>query len=442
MMHPKKKQSFLSHRATSRCVSSGACPQYTQLSCPACRRYLLKSPYNSIPCHSIPFTHICIYNICRKCMKNRMYRVSRCEGVSRVMWGDMSHVFETRGRVQTSTHISSCHPEHGIGTTNARFCHVDRRNALLCSVATAGGVLWSGIIPLAVQSSELSQRQLLEEVARSAYATRRFDQAIKALDELVRMSPESLEYLEMRADTCVDGKSFAQAIVDYERVLSLMPEESLLDRARIISGMALALEGLDRFDQAAKAYEESLSLASKAGAEEDPYILNSLGNCYSSLGRWNKARELYLKSAHGFQSARSDMGRPGGMQRRLDGSIFAFSNAALMHAQISADDSGSKYNQENDEVIKEMEYIARRAPGSADMRAALAVMYWAREDYDKAETEWEFACNSIRVGCAKYEDIDWLSRVRRWPPVMVGRMKDFLALRSNFGLSGKEYMHS
>lgn len=286
-------------------------------------------------------------------------------------------------------------------------------------------ILLGLVVPLSARSSELSQRQLLEEVARSSYADRNFDQTVKALNELVIMTPESMQYLEMRADTYVDAKRFPQAIMDYERVLDLMPADLLLDRARIISGIALALEGLDRFDEAAKKYEESLKLADEAGAEEDPYILNSLGNCYSSLGKWKRAREFYLKSANGFQSARSDMGRPGGMQRRLDGSIFAFSNAALMSAQMGTND---------DDVVKEMEYLARRAPGSADMRAALAVMYWSRQEYDKAETEWEFACNSIKVGCAKYEDMDWLTRVRRWPPVMVARMRDFLALRRDIGV--------
>ncbi len=326
--------------------------------------------------------------------------------------------------------VKPCQRNDKVGATVSETRRsTARRNAFhestaatnLCRRAIVVGI----VFPFAAKGSELSQRQLLEQVARSSYADRNFDQTVKALDELVRMSPESIQYLEMRADTFVDGKKFPEAIIDYERVLSLMPEDSLLDIARIMSGMALALEGLDRFDEAATKYEESLKLAGRAGAEEDPYILNSLGNCYSSLGKWKKAREFYLKSANGFQSARSDMGRPGGMQRRLDGSIFAFSNAALMSAQMGTND---------DEVVKDMEYLARRAPGSADMRAALAAMYWAREEYDKAETEWEFACNSIKVGCAKYEDMNWLTRVRRWPPVMVARMKDFLALRRDFGV--------
>lgn len=44
-----------------------------------------------------------------------------------------------------------------------------------------------------------------------------------------------------------------------------------------------------------------------------------------------------------------------------------------------------------------MTKIARRAPGSADMRAALAALYWARGDARRAEDEWEYACDKISV---------------------------------------------
>jgi hypothetical protein len=32
------------------------------------------------------------------------------------------------------------------------------------------------------------------------------------------------------------------------------------------------------------------------------------------------------------------------------------------------------------------------------------------------------------VGCRKYQDEEWLRVVRRWPPAMVDRMRDFLRL--------------
>lgn len=273
-----------------------------------------------------------------------------------------------------------------------------------------------------VYANEMDQIQVLESVARQAYGEREFGQAVQALDQLLDISPDNVAYLEMRATTHVDGKNFSKALSDYDTLLGLLREREgdSLNTARVLSGMALALEGIDRFGDAADAYEQSIQIAKNCGSPPDPYVENSLGNCYASLGRWKDARDKYLSSARGFQTSRVSNGRAGGMQRRLDGSIFAFSNAALMAAQLGDDDA----------ALKEMKGIARRAPGSADMRAALAAMYWARGNTISAESEWEFACNSITVGCAKYEDMVWLETVRRWPPKMVTYMKDFLALKS------------
>jgi hypothetical protein len=41
----------------------------------------------------------------------------------------------------------------------------------------------------------------------------------------------------------------------------------------------------------------------------------------------------------------------------------------------------------------------------------------------------QYACDRITVGCRKYTDADWLSRVRRWPPSMVAALSDFLSLK-------------
>jgi hypothetical protein len=109
----------------------------------------------------------------------------------------------------------------------------------------------------------------------------------------------------------------------------------------------------------------------------------------------------------------------------------AASNAALMWAQLGDDERG----------IKELEKVARRAPGSIDMRAALAAMHWSRGEEDIAEQYWGWACSKINSGqiqqggpvldgCALYRDQEWLAKIRRWPPLMVQRMDAFLKLRS------------
>ena len=74
------------------------------------------------------------------------------------------------------------------------------------------------------------------------------------------------------------------------------------------------------------------------------------------------------------------------------------------------------------------------------MRAALAALYYAGGEQSKAEEVWSWACEKINSGvlieggpvhdsCSKYADDDWMLRIRRWPPVMVDRMIDFIKLK-------------
>ena len=64
------------------------------------------------------------------------------------------------------------------------------------------------------------------------------------------------------------------------------------------------------------------------------------------------------------------------------------------------------------------------------MRAALAALYYEKGLRERAEDQWDFACNKIVVGCTFYKDRDWLQRIRRWPPVMVDKMMNFVQLKA------------
>lgn len=131
---------------------------------------------------------------------------------------------------------------------------------------------------------------------------------------------------------------------------------------------------------------------------------------------------------HSARAPQGFRGRNGSTTARLDGAIFSASNAALMLAQMG-DEPGA---------LAEIVRIARRAPGSADMRAAQAALFWASGQTEAAESAWNWACDAISVGCGKYQDADWLRRVRRWPPVMVARMQDFLRLQAPGSSSGSK----
>ena len=98
------------------------------------------------------------------------------------------------------------------------------------------------------------------------------------------------------------------------------------------------------------------------------------------------------------------------------------------------------FTHREDEALRQMEAISRRAPGSIDMRAARAALLWARGREAEAEEAWDWACDKINSGelrkggsvldgCVLYRDPDWLLRIRRWPPSVAKKMGDFIALK-------------
>ncbi|CAG9460624.1 unnamed protein product [Pedinophyceae sp. YPF-701] len=287
---------------------------------------------------------------------------------------------------------------------------------------------------------------LVEAEVYNAYASRDFNTAIKGLDYLVSVQPGDPRWREFRGAVLIDAKRFTEGLADYNAALELVrdlagpaqaqadatgkvngrdaPAELVREKfgsteARLLSGRALAYEGLGEWKAALDDYNAALEVAGRAGLRPDPFVVNSRGNVNASLERWQDARDDYLASARGFQMAKGFRSPTGSTTQRLDGAIFASSNAALMLAQLG-DEAGA---------TKEMERIARRAPGSSDMKIALSALYWSQGREQEAEDLWRFACEEIVVGCEQYRDKRWLREVRRWPPRMVERMSDFLSIR-------------
>lgn len=169
----------------------------------------------------------------------------------------------------------------------------------------------------------------------------------------------------------------------------MCPVDEPVTLARLYAGRALAYEGLSEWRKALDDYTQALDLAQQGGESPDPYIINSLGNCHNSLKEWEAARDNYLISSQLFQQAKGFRGRGGTTTQRLDGAIYAASNAALMLAQMGGEQA----------ALKEFERITRRAPGSVDTRAALAALYWRDGRVEEAEDVWNFACEKISTGC-------------------------------------------
>jgi len=277
----------------------------------------------------------------------------------------------------------------------------------------------------AAEASAGASIDFLETQAFKAYADMDFQLTVQLLDKIVQRAPPSeFKWVEFRAAVRTDMKDFRGSLEDYDAALRTargLGEGAALDVPRLLAGRALTREGLSDWAGALADYEGATAEAARVGLEDDPYLLNSMGNVKASLAEWEDARAYYLAAFGVFQGARGfyDVSTGTTSFARQDGAVFAASNAALMLAQLG----------DLEGALGEADRIVRKAPGSVDMRAAVAALRWARGDAPLAEASWEFACDRIAVGCDKYRDLEWLRVVRRWPPRMVGLMADFLALR-------------
>ena len=256
----------------------------------------------------------------------------------------------------------------------------------------------------------------LERTAKQAYYQRDLPRAYEALTKIIAMEPDEAVWLERRAQVLVDLKRFRDAIDDYNKAEAMEPAN--YRSLGMLSNRALAYEGISDWDSAIKDYSEAIKLSAMIGATP-PYVVNSRGNCYVSVGRYDLALEDFLTAADIMQQSRN-----------LSGQIYASSNAALMKAELG----------DLDGAIRDMEKVSRRAAGSVDMRAALSALYYARGEQERAEETWNVACTMINSGqlveggpvldgCELYRDTDWLLRIRRWPPSVVEKFRRFIELR-------------
>jgi DNA-binding SARP family transcriptional activator len=73
---------------------------------------------------------------------------------------------------------------------------------------------------------------------------------------------------------------------------------------------------------------------------------------------------------------------------------------------------------------RELRALIRRHPLFADARAALTALLWRQGSRGEAESHWAAASGLD----PRYRQEEWLLSVRRWPPVPVEALQQFLAL--------------
>eukprot|EP00892_Ulva_mutabilis_P000363 jgi/Ulvmu1/10327/UM061_0010.1 len=317
---------------------------------------------------------------------------------------------------------ATCNP-----VPNRRAClwsAVLSASTALSGLAVAAPEIQEGPLPAETRPSELLQFSdtisKLETEAYEAYARRDFKRAVDKLSELIYQQPQSARWSEMRAQVLLDSKNFAAAIMDYNEAMQRTPASQTVNQARLLAGRGLALEGEESFQKALSDYEHAISLAASGGEAPDPFVVNSIGNCYASLQQWPEARAAYLRAAAILLGGSGYRDSSGSSAPRASAAAFAQCNAALMLAQMN-DLPGA---------TREMEVVTRRQLGLVDARAALAALYYDAGRVEDAEKVWAYACTNISVGCVKYKDEEWLGKVRRWPPGMVARLGRFLKLEA------------
>mmetsp|Transcript_31344 Transcript_31344/g.43483 ORF Transcript_31344/g.43483 Transcript_31344/m.43483 type:complete len:366 (-) Transcript_31344:67-1164(-) len=333
-----------------------------------------------------------------------------------------SHSNQKRGSVQQiarSTFRSfRCHASsHSKNVGSYRNLQLQRRD-LFRNVLISGLVSSFVNVAGAKETRETLVSEELQLEAIQAYRSRNLAKSEYLFNKIIDIDPENPVWYERRGQVKVDLKDFEGAIEDFNTAQKLSPSNYI--SLGLLANRGLAYEGLARWDAAIKDYTTSIELGESIGAQE-PYILNSRGNCYSSVGDYSSALADFESSAEVFAGLKN-----------ISGVIYARANAALMQAQLG----------DEDEAIRALKTVSRRGPANIDSRAALAAIYWSRGEEDVAEGYWNVACVSINSGqvmengpildgCANYRDMDWLRRIRRWPPVMVERMEAFLKLQSS-----------
>ena len=191
--------------------------------------------------------------------------------------------------------------------------------------------------------------------------------------------------------------------------------------ARLLAGRALAYELAGAWSAAVAEYDKAVATAARGGAPADPLILNQRANALAQSGDWAAARLAYLQSAQGFGDAGESRpsrlapapengtrarSSPSFAKFRADGVAFASANAALALAELG-DLRGAEL---------ELRAVSGRAPGLVDARARSRLCTGPRAGRTTG-AGWEFACDSVDVGCAKYRDNRWVAET---PAVAAG----------------------
>jgi tetratricopeptide (TPR) repeat protein len=206
--------------------------------------------------------------------------------------------------------------------------------------------------------------------------------------QLLELFPQNPAIWSNRGNSRVSQHKLPEAIADFNRSIELAPQftDAYLNRGA-------AWEGLKEWEKAIADYHHILEVD-----KDDAMAYNNLGNAYAGQGEWEKAKEYFYQATE------------------LDSKFaFARANYALALYQLG----------DREEAMRTLKNIARKYRDFPDVRAALTAALWQNGQRGEAESNWIAA-----IGLdARYRDLAWVKDNRRWPPVMVAALENFLHLR-------------
>ena len=245
---------------------------------------------------------------------------------------------------------------------------------------------------LPVQNTELNSQQIAEgeKTAKKAFQAAKkgnFAKAESYWTELAEQFPDNPAVWSNRGNVRIGQYKLTEAISDFDRSIQIAPEypDAYLNRG-------IAYEGKKEWDKAISDYNRVLEIT-----PEDPVALNNRGNAKAGQGNWQDALADYQKAAElapNFPLARG--------------------NASLVIYQLG----------DRIEAIRNMRNLVRKYPMYSDMRAALAAALWVNGQQGEAESNWVAAVGLDN----RYQDLEWIENIRRWPPEMIKSLKRFLDL--------------
>jgi tetratricopeptide (TPR) repeat protein len=257
--------------------------------------------------------------------------------------------------------------------------------------------LWLGVIehraiaePVSRETISEEQLQAGEAIAQKAIAATKQGNFIEAENywtQLIQQFPYNPAVWSNRGNVRIIQDKLKQAISDFNHSIQLAPDapDPYLNRGIAYEAQQLWQEALDDYNRVLEINPQ------------DAIAYNNRGNAKAGQGQWQEALADYQKAIEISPQF-----------------AFARGNAALATYQM-----GNKQ-----EAVTQMRNLVRKYPMFSDMRAALTAALWVDGQQGEAESNWVAAVGLDN----RYQSIDWVKNIRRWPPQMVKALERFLNL--------------